>query len=221
MVQPPPNSWYHAELAANFWPHFPVILEHEHYGSSLERNAWDKDLWLQSVEDYHASYMSIHWWPRVLLNENLAAINKINRRLGYRICIKEVSWPASIKTGSSFKIKTTLKNAGAAPCYPGGYITFTIKDDKQGIVSTHTNDTFNVIDLQPASAGEEKVKTIITHLSIAPEFKENFHRNVKPGEYDLYISIGKLDATPTIQLPHDEKDDNKRYKLGKINLLPR
>jgi hypothetical protein len=221
MVQPPPNSWYHAELASSFWPKFPVILEHQHYGSSLKRNAWDKDLWLKSVEDYHASYMSIHWWPRVLLNENKDAIDKINRRLGYRICIKEASWPESIKIGVPFEITTTWINAGVAPCYPGGYIAFTIKDDKQGIISTHTNDTFNVSDLKPTSPGKEEVKTIITELNIAPLFKQNFKRNVKPGQYDLYISVGQLDSTPTIHLPHNNEDNNKRYRLGKINLLPR
>ena len=33
LVQPPPRSWYHAEMAQAFWPRWPVILEHEHYGS--------------------------------------------------------------------------------------------------------------------------------------------------------------------------------------------
>lgn len=63
-VQPPPHSWFHAELAQAFWPRLPVVLEHEHYGSSKARGAWgDGSLLLQSVEEYHASYMSIHWWP--------------------------------------------------------------------------------------------------------------------------------------------------------------
>ena len=149
------------------------------------------------------------------------AIDKINRRLGYRICIKEASWPESINIGTPFEIKTTWKNAGVAPCYPGGYITFTIKDDKQGIVSTHTNDTFNVRSLQPTFPDKEKTKTIIAKLNIAPKFKQNFKRNIKPGQYNLYISIGKLDATPTIQLPYNKNDNKKRYYLGKINLLPR
>ena len=34
LVQPPPHSWYHAEMAQEFWPRMPVILEHEHYGGS-------------------------------------------------------------------------------------------------------------------------------------------------------------------------------------------
>ena len=37
----------------------PVILEHEHYGSSVARDAWkDGSLLIRSVEEYHASYMS-------------------------------------------------------------------------------------------------------------------------------------------------------------------
>ena len=32
LVEPPPRSWYHAEMAQEFWPRWPVILEHEHYG---------------------------------------------------------------------------------------------------------------------------------------------------------------------------------------------
>jgi len=39
-VQPPPRSWFHAEMAQEFWPKLPVVLEHEHYGSSKRRNAW-------------------------------------------------------------------------------------------------------------------------------------------------------------------------------------
>lgn len=30
--------------------------------------------------------MSIHWWPRILLEENRDAIDRINRRIGYQAC---------------------------------------------------------------------------------------------------------------------------------------
>ena len=83
LVQPAPRSWYHAEMAQAFWPLMPVILEHEHYGGSKARNAWgDGSLLLKAVEDYHASYMSIHWWPRVELEENRGLIDRINLRMG-------------------------------------------------------------------------------------------------------------------------------------------
>ncbi len=89
LVQPPPNSWYHAEMAQGFWPTLPVILEHEHYGGSKARKAWSGDLLVKSVEDYHASYMSIHWWPREELSENRETVAKINRRLGYRLQLRD------------------------------------------------------------------------------------------------------------------------------------
>jgi hypothetical protein len=48
-----------------FWPGAPVILESEHYGGSKARGCWqDGRLYLQAVEEYHASFASIHWWPQ-------------------------------------------------------------------------------------------------------------------------------------------------------------
>ena len=96
MVQPPPRSWYHSEMAQKFWQHFPVILEHQHYGPSVEKKAWSKDLFLKALEDYHASYMSIHWWPRVFLNDNRDVIDQMNMRMGYRLQLRAASWQKSI-----------------------------------------------------------------------------------------------------------------------------
>ena len=148
-VQPPPRSWFHAELAQAFWPKLPVVLEHEHYGSSKTRGAWgDGSLLLRSVEEYHASYMSIHWWPRVLLEENREIIDKINRRMGYRLQLREASLPRQVRLGEPFTIETTWANAGVTPCYPGGFIGFAFKDDKGGIVAAFADESFDVRDLE-------------------------------------------------------------------------
>ena len=146
-VQPPPNSWFHAELAASFWPRLPVVLEHEHYGPSVRRNAWgDGSLLAQSVEEYHASYMSIHWWPHEFLEKNRDVIDRINRRIGYRLQLRKISWPEQITLGKPFEVNATWANAGVAPCYPGGYMALTLKDTKGGIVSVHVLDRFNMQD---------------------------------------------------------------------------
>ena len=39
----------------------------------------------KAIEEYHASYVSIHWWPREFLDENKDLIARMNRRLGYRL----------------------------------------------------------------------------------------------------------------------------------------
>ena len=224
MVQPPPDSWYSAGMAQLFWPKFPIILETEHYGISKERNAFSKNLLIESVEDYHASYMSIHWWPRTFLNENKDAINLVNLRMGYRIQLKEISWPGSVNLGEPFTITASLANAGVAPCYPGGYPCITLKDDKQGIVSVLVENNINVRDLQVGKPGEAPLHKIELSFTVAPAYKDperTFNRNAIPGHYDLYFSIGSLDGTPTIELPYENHDGHKRYKFGVVELRNR
>lgn len=147
LVQPPPRSWFNAGMAQLFWPTLPVILEHEHYGSSVNRNAWRKELLLEAVEDYHASNMSIHWWPRILLEENRDVFEKINLRMGYRLQLKTISWPEKIRLGEPFSINYSWANAGVAPCYPGGFPCITLKDEKGGIVSVGKEDGTPVFEL--------------------------------------------------------------------------
>ena len=219
-VQPPPRSWFHAEMAQEFWPKLPVILEHEHYGPSKKKNAWDDGLLLlRAVEEYHASYMSIHWWPRILLEKNRTIIERINQRMGYRIQLKKISFPIEIRLGDTFTITSTWANAGVAPCYPGGFITYTLKNDRDGIVAVLCDDAFNVRDLSVGPPGEPPPKTIISTLAMA--MKTYGHApNTQPGKYTLYVSIGKRDGTPVIALPHVNEDGHCRYKLGTTELLP-
>jgi hypothetical protein len=77
LVQAGENAYFHAGMAQGFWPHVPVILESEHYGGSRDRGNWqDGSKYLQAVEEYHASYASIHWWPREFLTEMRGLIDR-------------------------------------------------------------------------------------------------------------------------------------------------
>ncbi|MCX6362205.1 MAG: DUF4832 domain-containing protein [Armatimonadetes bacterium] len=211
----PPNSWYHADLAQAFWPTLPVILEHEHYGPSKERGAWgDGSLLLKSVEAYHASYMSIHWWPRVLLDANRAIIDAINKRMGYRLQLRQAEWPASVTAGKPFPAALTWANAGVAPCYPGGFGALTLKDEKGGIVSLLVDEGLDLRSLKPAEPGK------------APETRRLFRASVgevapivKPGRYDVFVSVGRRDGTPVIALPLANDDGARRYRLGAITVM--
>jgi hypothetical protein len=224
LVQPPPRSWYHGEMAQLFWPALPVILEHEHYGSSVKRNAWSKDLLLKAVEEYHASFMSIHWWPGILLEENRDVIDRINLRMGYRLQLKSIAWPEKIKPGEPFEITQSWANAGVAPCYPGGYPCLTLKDEKGGIVSVLIAKSLNFKNLQVADSQKEIPLKITTEFTVAASFNDpvkTFFRNVNPGRYDLFVSAGKEDGTPVFELPYNDNDGHKRYKMGSIEVLNR
>ncbi len=213
LVQPPPRSWYHADQAARYWPMLPVILEHEHYGSSVHRKAWDPGLLLKSVEDYHASYMSIHWWPRQLLEENREVVEKIGRRLGYRLQLRELTAPKEVAVGQWFEVRWTWANAGVAPCYGGGFPALTLKDAKGGLVAVLVDDGFDVKSLPVAAPGEAKPVPRACRFRaghVAP--------TTAPGEYEVFVSVGRRDGTPVYALPMAGDDGARRYAVGRLTL---
>lgn len=239
LVNVPPNSWYHAELAGRYWPTQPVIVEHEHYGLSKVRGAWNGDLLAKSVEEYHCSYLSIHWWPDEFYKENKSFIEKINRRLGYRIQLKELKYPEAVEIGEKFTVEWTWANAGVAPFYQGGFPAFTVKDKDGGIVSLQVDDQFNMRTLENGPADQIPQKKQVSQFRIGflnpREFFNDFTLEMEqrpgsdfyaapvvpatqPGKYDVFVSVGQKDGTPQIALPLAHDDGQHRYKVGSIRV---
>lgn len=218
LVQPPPRSWYHADQAERYWRTLPVVLEHEHYAGSVGIKAWSQELLIKSVEDMHASYMSIHGDPKNLLDENRSAFERISRRLGYRFCVQSVSWPDAVVTGESgetFEVSFAFANGGVAPCYRDAYPCLTAKDGKGGILAVMADGDFNLKGLMPADERGNGVGKPATHTARfrlgrfgAPKFPS--------GVFDVYLSVGKADGTPVYELPLAEGDGSRRYRIGKI-----
>jgi len=222
--------YYHGDMAQRFWPVLPVIMEHAHYRKIKSRDSFPLfgDNIIKAVEDYHATYLSIHHWPYEYLEDNREIIDRINQRLGYRLRMNEISYPGEVRIGEPFRIRSWWSNAGVAPCYRGGYPCFTIKDDKGGIVFTHVDKGLNVKDLKVAAPGQAESVGLETEVVIAMGFREVFQGEEKlfamtanPGDYEMYISVGKLDGTPVYRLPYDNKDGHRRYRVGKIKVLER
>ena len=212
LVQPPPRMYFHADMAELVWRKRPVILENEHYGSSRAKGAWGDGSWLlRAVEEYHASYTSIHWWPRVFLREQRPLIDRINRRLGYRIRLVSARWPRTVSKTEKFSIISAWSNAGVAPCYPGGYVAWTLKDEEGGVVAVFVDEDFNVRELRVGPQNRIPVRKVISRFRCA--------LNLKPGGYRLYVSVGLRDGTPKIALPHDRSDGRRRYFLGRMRVV--
>ena len=215
LVANPPNSWYHADQAERYWRTLPVVLEHEHYLGSVQRGAWSKDLLVKSVEEMHASYMSIHGPAKKLLDENRDAIDKINLRLGYRFQLREASWPDAVHVGLDarpFKVNWTWANAGVAPCYADAFPCLTVKDGEGRIMAVLADEKFNLRELKVDAPGKAPPAThgfecVLGRWS-APTFR--------PGAFDVYVSVGKVDGTPVYELPLPDSDGHRRYKIGKV-----
>lgn len=213
LVQGGDNAYFHAGMAQAFWRDRPVILECEHYGPSKERGYWqDGSKYLQAVEEYHASYASIHWWPREFLEENRELINRINLRLGYRLRPAEVSWQKQVKVGDRWQVRWRWLNAGVAPCYRGGYPAVTWKDEKGGIEAVLVDEGLNVRNLLVGPPGN--AEAVESRASFALPFQ------LKPGVYSVYVSVGTLTGTPEIALPLPDHDGGKRYLIGQVEVVP-
>jgi hypothetical protein len=206
------DVYYSPALAKDFWPNVPVVIESEHYGNSRDRDYWkDGSRYLQAVEDYHASYVSVHWWPREFLAANRQLVERINRRVGYRLQLVEASWPAEVRANSTLRFAARWRNAGVAPCLPGGHPALTLKDDRGGIAGVFAGENFDVRSLPVGPPDKAEARPQETTFLLPPI--------LKPGTYQVYVSVGSRTGTPRIALPLAEEDGVRRYRLGVIRVL--
>jgi Domain of unknown function (DUF4832)/Beta-galactosidase len=226
LVEGGAEAYFHAYLSYNFWPRVPVILESEHYGPSKKRGAWgDGHLFLQAIEDYHASYATVHWYPREFLAANRDLVDRINVRLGYRLQLVEASWPADVTAAGALAIGYGWRNAGVAPCLPGGHPKITFEDEKGGVAGVFVDEDFYVRDLPVGPPGQAK---IISRRKLGPKLEENDQplityrlppaQILRSGTYSVYISVGTATGEPLIALPLPNDDGHRRYRLGTIQV---
>ncbi|MDD4540430.1 MAG: DUF4832 domain-containing protein, partial [Lentisphaeria bacterium] len=214
-VRAAPKAWFHDGMAALFSPTRPIILETQHYHMATKIKAWDMALLLKAVEDFRASYLSIHGWPDVIYTNHTADIEAINRRLGYRLMPRAVTFPDEVRIGEPFEASVTWANAGVAPCYCGGFGAFTLKDEQGGIVSVLSDESFDLRGLEPSVGGERPsvTRTAVFRVGhLAPV--------TRPGVYDVYLSVGRRDGTPQLALPLVGEDGQRRYRMGRVILKP-
>jgi hypothetical protein len=218
----------------------PNVIETGHYGQTKEMGSWNTEFVLQSIRDLHASYCSIHWWPREFLNGERELIHQINNCLGYRLQLQEASWPEEIQPGQTWTFNAKWRNAGVAPLYEDVYPTLTFKDKQGGIAYVIVDEKTNMRRVLPDNLGTsspsryqqetEIVQTpCLARASREPlsafgldrEALDAFAKRsgtLNPGTYELFISVGSRMGTPYIALPLADDDGNRRYRLGPITL---
>jgi Domain of unknown function (DUF4832) len=199
--------------AGAFWPRLPVILESEHYGLSVKRGDWeDGSHFLRAVEAAHGSYISVHWWPREFLEKNRQLVDRITLRMGYRLQLLEASLPGEVQAAGSMILSHRWKNNGVAPCYPGGFVAFTFKDQKGGIAGVFVDEDFDMRKL--AVGAPDKAEPVSRDAA----FRLPPASILKPGTYSVFVSVGSRIGTPLIALPLSDDDGQKRYPIGEIKI---
>jgi hypothetical protein len=85
-------------------------------------------------------------------------------------------------------------------------------------------EQFNVRSLKPGAPGEaqaEKWKAKFVFGQGLGDPGKPIFPATRAGTYDVFISIGQADGTPTIALPMKPDDGQRRYKIGQIQVNPR
>lgn len=150
-----------------------------------------------------------------MLADTRRTVDQVNLRLGYRLQLRELAWPARVALGKPFVVEAKWVNAGVAPCYPGGFLTLTLKDAPGGLVAVLVDEGFNFRELPVGPPGQAPIvdrRSEFTVGRIAP--------TTQPGTYDVFVSVGQRDGTPVIALPLKDDDGQRRYRLGTIQLGP-
>jgi hypothetical protein len=210
------EAYFSHVFAGQFWPRLPVVLESEHYAGSVRRGNWgDGSAYLRAVEDTHASYVSVHGRPRDFLKGTLASglVERISLRMGYRLQLVEASFPETATAGGKLTIAYRWKNGGVAPCLPGGFTTFTLKGTKAGIAGVFVDEGFNVRTLPVGPPGR------VDDVGREATFALPLASILKPGTYELFVSVGSQIGTPAIELPLADGDGYRRYRLGTIKIV--
>ena len=243
---PPPGTkpncpfsyWAHDGWARKFAPKWPVVVETGHSPHLFGSPKWDNDAYVRCVEAYQASYMSIHDFPDVHLRECRAEIDRINKILGYRFELREVTYPTEVKVGEKVEIGSTWVNVGVAPKTKSAALAWSLLNPDGTVAWCATDNAFDFKSLEPKLKGVEKSRKVATPCRFGyskriPEpdncvvwaraagrkFPEIF-APLKPGEYTLAVSVGSWQGTPEIALPlGGHVGTTRRYEIGKIRVV--
>ncbi len=232
-------QWFHAAWARQFAPTLPVFVEHEHYALSVDRGAWNDDLLVESVEDYRASWLSIHGWPDEIHKRSGEAFRRAALRVGYRFELRRVVFPDTVRVGQRIAIDSTWVNTGVARRYKGAFAAWSLVDDGGRIAWLSTDWGHDLRGAEPKLDGAEhpfafRSRIVFGHPGeigrindgvldyelksgsgrVPPDFSIPVPA---PGEYTLCVSVGGEDGVPQIALPL-ANGRNRRYPIGRVKV---
>ena len=229
-----PSGWHHAHWGRLFAPTLPVVLETGHITMCAERGNWKKERILESVEKHQASYFTFHGFPEDFRESHAAEIEAVNRRIGYRLMPLSITYPSKVKAGERIEISSEWLNKGVAPCHAGGFVAWSLVDEKGNVCWSFTDEKFDVYSLYPTLNGEEIPVSVVSvgrfgHTAPIPPWNDMVLAGLRakgrvtetqfdmlvPGKYTLCVSVGDRQGTPKIALPIASGSD-RRYPVGKV-----
>jgi hypothetical protein len=201
----------------NVWRTQPVVLEPGHYklyGDRMHIGEKGKDRWQKgstlrsAMHAHHASWLTIHHWPREWYNENRELTASLVNPMGYWFFLKSLIYPKVVKPGEKFLIQMNWENRGVAPIYKNYPVAISFKSKETG------KEVFRIAHPTSDCRRWMPTKTTVNNLEwIIPD-------DIPAGEY--IIRFGLVDdeenMSAKIKLGIDGMEDDLFYKTGEIKV---
>lgn len=204
------GSWNHmdnayrqqvaASQAEDAWRQAPVAWESCWTMRKWVDEGWDINYIFDYGLEFHASYLNNKsagiedkWRPE---------IDRFLRKLGYRLVLRSLQYPASGTPGASLRATMGWENAGVAPPYRDYLLAFRLSGP--GGTRLLTTDT-SVEGWLPGP------KAVSTHLTLPAD--------LAPGRYE--VAIGVVDPgtqAPAIKLAIAGRDTEGWYPMGALQV---
>ena len=99
----------------NVWQKRPIALESCWTPTYWKQRGWDETAILAQALRWHVSALNIKSTP--IPAEHRRAFEDFLRRVGYRLELRQITYPKAVKTGSMMPVHLHWFNAGVAPPY--------------------------------------------------------------------------------------------------------
>jgi hypothetical protein len=215
-------SWIQKAECLDTWKTSPVAWE-----SCWNMQKWVNEGWpLRYIFNYalalHASYLNNKSAPLPEGPEVRPETERFLRRLGYRLVLKELKYPATAKAGGSFALTTKWQNIGSAPCYRPYRLAYRFSNDSgykkvfvgkttvnhwlPGSVEVFTPEFFrNPPDLPPGDV-------------VSANDTVSLPADVPSGQYSVSLAVVDQSEKPVVRLAIKGRVADGWYPLGKVTV---
>jgi hypothetical protein len=191
--------------AEDAWQHGPVAFE-----SCWDMRKWSEESWdVRHIFDYalrlHTSYVNNKSAP--IPAEARAEVERFLKRIGYRLVLREVEHPSSVRAGEPLVLTTTWENVGVAPPYRD-YVLATRLVQQNG----DTNSAILSVSGSSVRGWLPGKKT--------PVLRANIPATAVAGPYHLDVGIvDPLTHSPAVRIAITNQLADGWHRVSRINVI--
>ena len=216
-------TWIKESGIQETWKTAPIAWE-----TCWDMRKWVNDGWsLRYIFNYalalHGSAINNKSAPLPNGANVRAEVERFLRRLGYRLVLKELKHPVSIKAGDKMEIAMKWQNTGSTPCYRPYRLAYRLTDGKgqsKFVVSKTTVNKWlpGSVDLfteeffkNPPDLPLGEVATVSDTLTLPPD--------LAAVSYSLSIAVVGEDEKPVVRLGIKGRAEDGWYPLSKVQVV--